>query len=46
VVAGIRVVVDELRADVTKQSKGGTRGWLRIEYGDPKQPEAAVALPR
>jgi hypothetical protein len=40
--AGIRLVIDELRADVTKTLKDGTRGRLRIDYGDPKQPEPAL----
>jgi ParB/RepB/Spo0J family partition protein len=41
-VAGIRLVVGELRADVTKTKKDGTRGRLRIDYGDSKEPEAAL----
>jgi hypothetical protein len=41
-VAGIRLVIDELRADVTKTLKDGSRGRLRIDYGDPKQPEPAL----
>jgi hypothetical protein len=41
-VAGIRLVVDELRSDVTGTRKDGTRGRLKIDYGDPKQPEAAI----
>ncbi|HEX5924534.1 MAG TPA: hypothetical protein VFY45_11925 [Baekduia sp.] len=36
-VNGIRLVVDELRADVTRTRKDGTGGRLRIDYGDPKQ---------
>jgi ParB/RepB/Spo0J family partition protein len=40
---GIRLVVDELRADVTKTRKDGTRGRLRIDYGDHRDPQAAIA---
>jgi hypothetical protein len=39
---GIRLVVDELRADVTKTRKDGTRGRLRIDYGQPNEPGAAI----
>jgi len=41
-VAGIRLVIGELRADVTKTRKDGTRGRLRIDYGDPRQPDPAL----
>jgi hypothetical protein len=41
-VAGVRLMVDELRADVTRTKKDGTRGRLRIDYGNPKEPEAAI----
>ena len=41
-VSGIRLVIDEFRTDVTKTRKDGSRGRLRIDYGDPKQPDAAV----
>lgn len=41
--AGIRLVVEELRSDVTRTRKDGTRGRLKIDYGDPKQPEAAIS---
>jgi hypothetical protein len=41
-VAGIRLVVEELRTDVTRTRKDGTRGRLKIDYGDPKQPEDAI----
>ena len=34
-VSGIRLVIDEFRADVTKTRKDGSRGRLRIDYGDP-----------
>lgn len=33
--SGIRLVIDEFRADVTKTRKDGSRGKLRIAYGDP-----------
>jgi hypothetical protein len=35
-------VIDEFRADVTKTRKDGSRGKLRIDYGDPRQPDQAV----
>jgi hypothetical protein len=38
----VRLVIDELRADVTKTRKDGTRGRLRIDYGDHRNPEAAL----
>ena len=40
---GVRLVVDELRADVTKTRKDGSRGRLRIDYGDHRNPQAALA---
>jgi hypothetical protein len=40
---GIRLVVEDLRADVTKTRKDGSRGRLRIDYGDHRDPQAAVA---
>ena len=40
--AGIRLVVEELRADVTKTRKDGSRGRLRIDYGDYRDPQAAL----
>jgi hypothetical protein len=42
-VRGIRLVIEEFRADVTKTLKDGSRGKLRIDYGDPKEPEKAIA---
>jgi ParB/RepB/Spo0J family partition protein len=39
---GIRLVVDELRTDVTKTLKDGSRGRLRIDYGDHRDPHAAL----
>jgi hypothetical protein len=41
-VAGIRLVVGELRTDVTKTRKDGSRGRLRIDYGDQREPGAAL----
>jgi ParB/RepB/Spo0J family partition protein len=40
---GIRLVIDELRTDVTRTRKDGTRGRLRVDYGDHRNPEAALA---
>ncbi len=40
---GIRLVIDELRTDVTKTRKDGSRGRLRIDYGDYRDPQAALA---
>jgi hypothetical protein len=35
-VAGVRLVVEELRSDVTPTRKDGSRGRLKIDYGDPR----------
>jgi ParB/RepB/Spo0J family partition protein len=40
--SGIRLVIDEFRSDVTETRKDGSRGKLRIDYGDPHQPGDAV----
>ncbi len=40
---GIRLVVEEFRTDVTKTRKDGSRGALRIDYGDPRKPEKPIA---
>lgn len=40
---GIRLAIDELRTDVTKSRKDGTRGRLRYDYGDYRDPQAALA---
>jgi ParB/RepB/Spo0J family partition protein len=40
---GIRVVIDEFRTDVTKTRKDGSRGAVRIDYGDPRKPEQPIA---
>jgi len=42
-VTGIRLVVEEFRTDATKLKKDGTRGVLRIDYGDPHKPDDALA---
>lgn len=39
---GVRLIIDELRSDVTKTRKDGTRGRLRVDYGDHRNPDAAV----
>lgn len=36
------MVIDEFRADVTKARKNGSRGKLRIDYGDPLKPGDAI----
>jgi hypothetical protein len=40
---GVRLVVEEFRADVTKTRKDGSKGALRIDYGDPRKPEKPIA---
>jgi len=40
---GIRLVVDELRTDVTKTRKDSSRGRVRIDYGEHRDPQAAIA---
>ena len=40
---GVRLVVEEFRTDVTKTRKDGSRGALRIDYGDPRKPEKPIA---
>jgi hypothetical protein len=39
---GIRLVIAELRTDVTKTRQDGSRG-LRYDYGDHRDPQAAIA---
>jgi hypothetical protein len=39
----VRLVVGELRTDVTKTRKDGSHGRLRIDYGDHRDPQAAIA---
>ncbi len=41
-VAGIRLVIGEVRTDVTKTLKHASRGRLRIDYGDLHEPGAAL----
>ena len=38
----MRLVIEELRSDVTKMRKDGSRGRLRFDYGDPRDPQAAI----
>jgi ParB/RepB/Spo0J family partition protein len=40
---GVRLVIEEFREDVTKTKKDGSRGALRISYGDQHKPEEQVA---
>jgi hypothetical protein len=39
---GIRLVIEELRKDVTKTRKDGSRGALRIDYGSHNDPQHAI----
>jgi len=39
----VRLLVGELRSDVTKARKDGSRGRLRVDYGDYRDPQAALA---
>jgi hypothetical protein len=40
---GVRLVVNELRTDVTKTRKDGSRGRLRLDDGESRDPQAAIA---
>ena len=40
---GVRLVIEEFRTDVTKTRKDGSRGALRVHYGDPRKPEKPIA---
>jgi hypothetical protein len=40
---GIRLVIEELRTDVTKTRQDGTRGRTRYDYGDHRDPQPAIA---
>src|SRR5215216_5694132 len=40
---GVRLAVEELRTDVTKTRKDGTRGRLRYDYGEHRDPQTALA---
>jgi hypothetical protein len=42
-VSGIRLVIEQLRSDVTKTRQDGTPGALRIDYGSPQTPEEPIA---
>ena len=39
---GVRLVIEELRSDVTKTRKDGSRGRLKFDYGDARDPQAAI----
>ncbi len=39
---GIRLVIEEFRTDTTKTKTDGTRGVLRIDYGEPHNPQDAL----
>lgn len=41
-VSGIRLVLEEFRTDVTKIKKDGSKGVLRIDYGDQYKPEEPI----
>src|SRR5207249_3512450 len=41
--AGVRLVIEELRTNVTKTRKDGSRGRVRYDYGDHRDPQDAVA---
>ena len=41
-VSGIRLVIEEFRADVTKTRKDGSKGALRIDYGNGREPQEPV----
>ena len=40
---GVRLLIGDLRTDVTKTRKDGSRGRLRYDYGDHRDPQAAIA---
>jgi ParB/RepB/Spo0J family partition protein len=40
---GIRLVIEGFRTDVTKTRKDGSRGAVRIDYGDPRKAEKPIA---
>jgi hypothetical protein len=40
---GIRLAVDDLRTDVTKTRADGSRGRLRYDYGDHRDPQPALS---
>jgi len=41
-VSGIRLVIEEFRADVTKTRKDGSKGALRMDYGNGREPQDPV----
>ena len=41
-VSGIRLVIEEFRADVTKTRRDGSKGALRIDYGNGREPQEPV----
>jgi ParB/RepB/Spo0J family partition protein len=40
---GVRLLIEELRTDITKTHRDGSRGRLRYDYGDHRDPQAAIA---
>ena len=40
---GVRLVVEQLRSDVTKTKQDGSRGRLRIDYAEHRHPDDAMA---
>jgi ParB/RepB/Spo0J family partition protein len=40
---GVRLVIEEFRTDITKTRKDGSKGALRIDYGDSRKPEKPTA---
>jgi hypothetical protein len=42
-VSGIRLVIEEFRTDQTKTRRDGSRGVLRMSYGDPRDPARPIA---
>ena len=42
-VSGIRLVIEEFRTDQTKTRRDGSRGVLRMSYGDPRDPARSIA---
>jgi hypothetical protein len=38
-ISGIRLVIGEFRTDVTKTLQSGARRKLRIDYGNPREPQ-------
>lgn len=40
---GVRLLIEELRTDATKTRRDGSPGRLRYDYGDHRDPQAAIA---